>query len=157
VIERLVSSVDIAPTVLDLIGLAAPETFEGMSFARDLEAATGTRFRRFLSRWWDERPRPAVFSERYPLVASNAPSHRNAVVLDGSKLIASSDGRHEFFSLADDPHELQANRVDAANREGLIVTLDELRRRVLQNRTAAEKRTVDPRTRDALRALGYTD
>jgi arylsulfatase A-like enzyme len=158
VLGRLVSSIDLAPTVLEVVGVDSPSTFEGVSFARDLDADdTATSARRLLARLWDTRPRPVVFSERYPIVEEKAPSHRNAVVLGRSKAIMWSDGRRDFFSLAKDPHEQQVNRVEAAERDGLVATLEELRRRVVQNRTAAEKQTLDPRTRDALRALGYTD
>jgi arylsulfatase A-like enzyme len=159
VLERLTSSVDLAPTILDILDLEIPATFEGGSFARDLEAQeTGTWVGRLLARLRDERPRPAVFSERYPITPSDAPSHRTAVVLDGSKVIAWSDRRpHEFFELTSDPHEQQKDGVGAKEQKRLLVKLDELRQRVMRNRTAAEKRAIDPQTRDALRALGYTD
>jgi hypothetical protein len=107
----------------------------------------------------DDRPRPAVFSEHYPLADSEAktPTHRSAVVLDRSKVIAWTDGRRDFFALADDPGEQRPNRVEASDRDALIATLDEMNQRVTRNRTLAEKQAIDPRTKDALRALGYTD
>jgi arylsulfatase A-like enzyme len=158
VIERLVSSVDVAPTLLDVIGLERPDTLEGLSFAHHLDSPKkGTSLRRFLARLWDAPRKPAVFSEHHPQTPSDAPSPRVTVVRDRSKVIVWSDGRQDFFSLADDPHEQHADGVGAKERSKLVTTLGKLRQRVLRNRTAAEKRTIDPRTRDALRALGYTN
>jgi arylsulfatase A-like enzyme len=158
VIDPLVSSVDVAPTLLEVIGLERPDSFEGVSLARYLESPQkGTSLRRFVTRLWDARRKPAVFSERHPQTPSDAPSHRVAVVRERSKVIVWSDGRQDFFSLASDPHEQHADGVSPKERKTLVTTLGKLRQRVMRNRTAAEKRTIDPRTRDALRALGYTD
>lgn len=158
VIDRVISSIDIAPTVLDEAGIEIPSTFEGVSFARDLEVqGMASSIRRFVGRWWDERPPPVAFSEHYalPPVDPDKPLHQNAVVRDHGKVIAWTDGRRDFFSLADDPGEQEPDRTEGAQRQALVASLDEMRRRVSSNRTTAEERTIDPRTRDALRALGY--
>jgi arylsulfatase A-like enzyme len=160
VIRRLVSSVDIAPTVLEVARLEIPASFEGVSFARDLDpGGTGTSLWRYLARFWDDRPRPTAFSEHYRQTEAEAaiPSHQSSVVLDGNKLITWTDGRREFFDLERDPREQQPNRVDPLVRDDVSTTLEAVRQRVLRNPTRAGTQTIDPRTREALRALGYLD
>lgn len=67
----LVSTVDLAPTILSLAGVDAPDTFEGRSFARLLEDTTASiRDHVFAEKHWhdyDDHVR-AVRSERYKYI-----------------------------------------------------------------------------------------
>jgi arylsulfatase A-like enzyme len=160
IIERVVSSIDVAPTVLDMVGVEPAATFEGVSFARDLATrGAGPSIRRLWARLWDDRPRALAYGEQFRQWAAKPDtiSHQSAVVLGEKKVIAWTDGRRDFYALDDDPGEQRPNRVGAAERDELVDAHDAIRARVTRDRTPAATHTVDPRTRDALRALGYAD
>jgi arylsulfatase A-like enzyme len=160
VVDRLVSSVDVAPTVLEVAGVPARPTFEGVSLARDLAAREGrSRLRRWLARLFDDRPAPVVLSERRPqqLTEVRGPTHEDAVVSGWGKVIRSTDGSRTYYALDVDPGEQRPNRVDAGEREHLDDRLRAMRERAERDRTPAETHALDERTRGMLRALGYAD
>jgi len=159
-VERLVSSVDVAPTVLEVAGVPPRATFEGVSLARDLTARrTGSALRRWFARLLDDRPAPIVLSERRPQQAAEVrgPTHEDAVVSGWGKVIRSSDGSRAFYALDVDPGERRPDRVDEGEREHLSARLQTMRERAERNRTRAETHALDERTRGMLRALGYAD
>jgi arylsulfatase A-like enzyme len=160
VVDRLVSSVDVAPTILEVAGVPPRPTFEGVSLARDLTArGTPSSLRRWLARLFDDRPAPVVFSERRPQQAGavRGPTHEDAVVSGWGKVIRSSDGSRAFYALDVDPGERRPDRVDEGEREHLDDRLRAMRARAERNRTPAETHAIDERTRGMLRALGYAD
>ena len=98
----LVSTVDIAPTVLAAAGLKAPDKMAGVSL---LDAAAGK----------GPLTRDAVFGEIYLHTAVKLEdpranlTHRWVRVGDWKLIVPVKDGAVELFNLADDPHE-KANR-----------------------------------------------
>jgi uncharacterized sulfatase len=104
----LVSTVDIAPTVLAAAGLKAPDRMAGVNL---LDAAAGK----------GPLGRDAVFGEIYLHTAVKLEdpranlTHRWLRVGDWKLIVPVKDGAVELFNLADDPHE-KANRA-GENRE----------------------------------------
>ena len=90
-VEGPVSTIDIGPTLLDLLGLEIPESFEG-------EVLTDVLLGR------EAPPRRPVFSELLPYTALDR-FHR-AVIYGDHKLIVDYDLElKEFYDLAEDPME----------------------------------------------------
>lgn len=105
-IEGVVSLIDIAPTLLDLLGLVSPPQFEGRSLRSVIEGADApwSRLRGMLGlQNSDHQP---AYSELYAKGAHwEAPPHVRAVVLGDQKLIERSDGGYEVYDLLRDREE----------------------------------------------------
>ena len=156
VINDNVSLVDIAPTILDLIGLPKQPTFEGRSLVPLMK-------RKSLVEWLlhTQNPLPDVISE-LPKTGSSLDirAHSEALVRGTNKLLIGLRGRQkeevpELYDLAVDPGETKN-----LHRPNAIRTL----RTALQKETAAlaeranpaaETGSVDEATKEKLRALGY--
>lgn len=130
-----VSVADVAPTVLDAVGLERPGPMFGMSLWPVLGARTTIG--------------------RRPLLAESTMygSERKALILWPHKLAISEDGQRELFDLAADPGEtrdlLQA-------RPELGAALGEMLERLAAGRGAvSHEAKVPPEVVEALRALGY--
>jgi arylsulfatase A-like enzyme len=157
VVDRLVSLVDVAPTVLELAGVPRPARFAGTSFALDLKP-DGIRatLRRAVERLMDERPEPAAFSERRMDAEKEPPTaHVRSVVAGSAKLIESADGSRVFYDLATDPREQRPNELGDAGRSMLATRLGAIQSRIRAASANAEERELDEQSREALRALGY--
>ena len=155
-IDRLVSSVDIAPTVLELAGIAVPSRFAGRSFAAELDSGWRARLRHTLRRLSGGGPVEASYSENL-LLPADVPGlpHERALVVDDLKVIEWRDGASRFYDLAHDPREQAPNSVDDASRAYLETSLAEAEAGAQRDPSTAETRVPDERTRDALKALGY--
>jgi arylsulfatase A-like enzyme len=158
VVEHLVSLVDVAPTILELVGISVPSRFAGASFAADLDSGTWSRLRRAVADLSSRGPAPASYSEL--LVppggeAARGTSHERALVVDDEKLICWRDGERRFYDLAVDPGEEQPNIVEDPDRVRLEARLREVRAYAERDPSPAEVRMPDARTREALEALGY--
>jgi arylsulfatase A-like enzyme len=137
-----VSQVDLLPTVLDALGIGAPQDFDGLSLLGDEPAS-----RRF------------VFAEAYvdfdnKQLRPDYPDRELAVLSGDWKLISRSNGEIGFYDLAADPAE-DHNRYEPVNAQAaeLLAALDQwLERNPLR---VELKATPDPRTLERLRALGY--
>jgi arylsulfatase A-like enzyme len=159
-VEHGVSLIDIAPTVLELAAIPVPASFEGTSFARELDVSLGSRLRRLVYRVVTGGSESVTYSEhlRPPGEAPNPRTpHERAVVVEGAKLISWRGGEQEVYDLAFDPAEQTPNVVDEADRVRLEERLDAMRTRAERNRSTAEQRIPDARTREALQALGYLE
>ena len=142
--ERLISSLDLMPTLLELAGVTTmPEGLEGRSFA-----GAGR----------EPDPERTVYSEGVLYGET-----QRSLISQGYKLIESSSGL-ELFDTTRDPEE----RVDLADREPertreLHDEMRALHERLLRDAEALGGEPVslsDPEqraTRDALRALGYLE
>ena len=137
-----VSLVDIAPTVLDGVGLTSPSPFDGHSLWPTLSAGASPPMRTLFSEGILYRPTP-----------------QSAVVHWPHKLIVNhQDGLIEAFDLAQDPHE-RTNLVGEAR-----ATTDTLIAHLCRHQQAAQEidratdhlpATHDPAVLERLRALGY--
>ncbi len=134
-----VSSVDILPTVLDLVGLPAPPGLDGRSLARlmfdpharlDRPAYSETYFPRYHYGWQQLR---AMRDERYAYIDAPEP---------------------ELYDLQADPGETtNVYKRFSARAEPLRLALEGLARTA--GTQAPERRTLDPETLQHLAALGY--
>jgi arylsulfatase len=156
VLDTNVSLVDLAPTLLDLLGRLAEPRFEGQSFAALLRAPT------LLDRLLDRPYGPAA---RRPILGELPPAgteverrlHQRALVQERLKLIVPLTGEAELFDLATDPAERSANPATKADQTKGMKAALHATTTALRARAAAtpQRGTVDPATRERLRALGY--
>lgn len=141
-VEGYVNSVDILPTVLEVVGLPPPPQVQGASLLQKES--------------WKSRP---VVSEVYPrgfLRYWNARLNRieRAIFRDGFKLIRSTAGKREIYDLDSDPHE----RVDLASQHpGTVASLERAMQQYFSTLREAKKdgQELDKATLDRLKALGY--
>jgi arylsulfatase A-like enzyme len=143
--QEVVGLVDVAPTLLELVGAAPPATFEGRSFAPLLAGrpADGGRWR-------------TAYSELLkPPDARRLTPHERALVLDHQKLIAGVAGERELYALDQDPGETRPARFTEAERARLEQALADARTRAQENASSHVARQLDERTRERMRALGY--
>jgi len=142
------SLVDVAPTVLGLLGLPAPSSFQGVNLLPGGAVPA--------------RPaRTAVFSETSGRIFSvSTPEWR--LVYNPERLVPEAPGgpypigRTELFDRRRDPRE-QGN-VAALHPEvvqALVAEVEAWRRRDLREGAADAVQTIDPSTAEELRALGY--
>ncbi len=133
--SALVRTIDIAPTVLELLGVEAPSSFEGVSFVsaageiktRDVEAYAETFVPRLHYGW----------------------SELRSLRRGSWKLILAP--RSEFYDLDSDPGE-ERNRIDEEENgaRGLLAKLEEL-----PGSENVRPESLDPGTLASLHALGY--
>jgi arylsulfatase A-like enzyme len=141
-----VSLIDVAPTVLDLVGIARPATFDGRSLrpmVDDLPIpdASGSR---------------PVYSElqfRGGLPTVPTTSQRTAIVLGHLKLIAGTAGEREAYDLARDPRESSPLAADDPARRPLEAELARLTQKTAP--PAGPPPMIDAEVKERLRALGY--
>lgn len=155
-VDRAVSLVDLAPTLLDLAGIAAPPSFDGHSFAPLLRRARdGAWSLSGVRAWWAERTRSElpVVSEliKEPSATRHSP-HERAIIAGSDKLIAGFDEQREFYDLAADPGEQHPEALDTATRARLERSLAPLQASAAHGGNAV----IDEDTKERMRALGYT-
>lgn len=145
-----VGLVDVTPTLLDLVGLSAPEGVDGRSVAPAMRGG--------------ELPERPYFGE----VAALAPSQKEkdqtrdeaaiAVYLGDDKLIL-QDGQTRFYDLAEDPHERSGiegdARTDRARRLQSLAT--EYTSQHGRTDGQVDPANLSPRVEEELRALGYVE
>jgi arylsulfatase A-like enzyme len=147
VVDDPVSLVDVAPTVLALLGLPPEPAFEGRSLLALLSHGDGRE----------------VLLELPRTGAAVDPRRHTAGMVDGRLkiLLARQPGGPESmaaFDLGHDPHETTADPPglrDAAT--ALRTRLDERRRTLATRASAGEIVPIDRTLRERLRALGYGD
>ncbi len=145
VVEDDVSIIDIAPTVLDLLGVSPEARFEGQSLAPLLRGGATTGATRDVvlqlpvsSRW-------------------NQLSHANGMIHQREKVLVDPKGGVELFDLASDPGELHP-RDDSERRTELLSRLTETEADLVRRAQASgAHEPIDAATRERLRALGYNE
>lgn len=146
VVPEVVRLLDVAPTIMDLVGLPMPKSMQGRSLLPALE-----------------RPLPAE-----PSVAElglgprqegrwQVPAQlRVAVRMGDAKVVRGPDGHWEYYALSDDPRESH-NLVTMGQTvpPEMRALLEEWRRSILSSAGAAALRPLSPEAVEPLRALGY--
>ena len=157
-VGEVVSLIDLAPTLLDWIGAPVPASFEGRSVVPILNAPSSIWRRLFGG---PRRSAHPAFSE---LIRGGdwkrITPHRYAVIDEGRKLIAGSDGEADYFDVAADPEEVNGKALPARQRLALAQALEHFRLHVSGKGTPTGADAVDPATLspaeiERLRALGY--
>jgi arylsulfatase A-like enzyme len=143
-VEHDVSLIDLAPTILDLLSIPAPEQFQGRSLLQGLEPAPSDR---------------TIYGE-LPF------RDMRTIIRGGRKLVVHGD-RMEAYDLRQDPgerHDLYGDDALRPAEGSAFGELEaELERMVDANRAladryeAGEERTLDEETLERLRQLGYIE
>jgi arylsulfatase A-like enzyme len=140
-VAEQVSLIDVAPTIADVMELALPPTFQGVSLRRDVEAGREL---------WSET--------EHTIDGTHKLSLRRGARAGKAIFSMSEDGvAAELFDLGDDPVELEPVSDEAMHErvEGRLE--DYLARAAAAREGKAETPSVDldPEERERLRALGY--
>jgi len=149
-----VSLVDVTPTLLDLLGVPAPPSVEGHSFAAALRPKSlRERLRDVVA-----APSPRAAFAELVTTTEGKPStrHRQAIIVGSRKLIVDAEGAAEGFELGTDPHEKAPHAITGGDETVLRTALEHFGR-ALQAPSAHERVDLDEATRRRLRALGYVD
>lgn len=133
------STLDVAPTVLDLAGIPVPSSMRGRALFRNVA------------------PAPAAYCICVPEVRRKsryAIGRLDALVTPEEKLIVHGAGAAEYYDLAEDPYEKEDLVDEKPERVAeLLATLERIRASV--EPAPAPTFSTDPETIDKLRALGY--
>lgn len=135
-IDTLVSLIDLAPTVLDVIGLPAPKSFKtGKSLVPLLTDEKNWPPRQLFMECWGHKKLTAIRSE-------------NQLVIHDIKR-----GKTNFFDLVNDPEELQPFRKPQNNTASLLY--DSLIEFSHRKNIHKKEPKLDQETIQRLRSLGY--
>jgi len=158
-VSPIVSLTDIAPTLLDLVGMPAPPRFEGASL-RDPMGIPRWRWGFLGAATRASAPSATdsgvAFSELIKETTARQRPHEHAVITDSSKLIVGVNGEHEFYDLMRDPGETNAQALGEPERQRLDHDIARLRQ-LAAPATPGAAATPDAETRERMRALGYAE
>ena len=145
-----VSLIDLAPTLLDLLGLPAEPRFEGRSLAPLVRPGPGA------DRGAGAGPDILMQLERSVPVELDNRIHSRALLRGNQKFLIRLDGGTEMFDLASDPAEVSTSQ-PAATQEAPLSEALSLTEARLGERAATEHAVapVDEKLKERLRALGY--
>lgn len=146
-VEQVVSLIDLAPTILDLLHVAAPTSFTGRPLLATAPRAGAT------GAGWREQEGEAYSQLSFPSLLPLPPWHTTAIVDGPHKLLVAADGARAYYDLAADPGETAADALQPPER----VQLDRLLAAVPGRDAAhrAEKTNLGEAEKERLRALGY--
>lgn len=156
-VSENVSLVDVAPTLLELIGQPAPRAFEGRSLASLLRGNSIVGWFNSIGTFFGvQRQSPILFELERMNGKYDTRRHTVGLIDGNAKLLQGRDGE-TLYDLRTDWGE------QAPLASGGEVSVDALRERLtamradLQRRAApeAEQKPLDPATKEKLRALGY--
>jgi arylsulfatase A-like enzyme len=142
-VDGLVQSVDIVPTILDLLGMKPMEEVQGVSLAGRIRGMETP----------GEGNRPAYFET---LHATSPAARYRGLSVDGWKLIRSEDGSVErLYRIDGDPGELEdLYRADSRKAAEMDSLLDDLIVKI-RSGSQGKRLSIDRGTREILRSLGY--
>lgn len=148
VVRQPVSLVDVAPTVLDLVGVPVPPSFRGRSLVPQMRGAAA--------------PPVDLVAELESLGPRVIRRHQQALVRGDHKLLQAPNPLNapELYDLAADPGERNPNPAPlAGEREAMISDLERIIAGLKAGAALAPQTpvVVDDATREKLRALGYGD
>jgi len=161
-VSGIVSLVAVAPTVLDLAGIAVPTAFEGRSLRAQMPGRQS---------WWPFRAAGSTSGPEPPgggigiayseLIkdpgATHLRPHERAVVTESAKLISNVDGTSEFYDLRTDPAEAHPDEVGPEARAALSQLLVDFTARTGGAPPSSSRVILDDQTRERMRALGYQE
>ena len=147
-----VSLIDVAPTLVDLAGLAAGPTFEGRSLVPLMTGPESTDQSR--SRADAAKATGEVVVELEPINKLDLRLHSRAIIDGEQKLLVDRKGKPALYDLGTDPNETTplAGPAWATQTAHLLGRLE---RREPATRVAAQSEPLDDATKEKLRALGY--
>jgi arylsulfatase A-like enzyme len=152
-----VALVDIAPTILELAGIAPPSTFEGRSLAHVRRQGPGsgqgwfakTRF------WFGAAPVP-VASENLPSAGISRPtSHARTILLGMHKLVRDTEGHSDYYDLQRDPGERSPIQSFDGIPSSLQYAFAKFVHFVGLQGPSDPTSDIDEKTKARMRALGY--
>ena len=155
-IEENVSLVDVAPTVLDLVGFPPEPRFEGRSLAPLLRAEpAGNESQRRAPN--SREPEDVLLQLEWQGYGFDTREHVSGIVRRDTKVLLRPNGLPEAYDLATDPGEKHANADGiAAQSDALMQTLAAATTDLVHRAgTASKADAIDQATREKLRALGY--
>jgi arylsulfatase A-like enzyme len=151
VIDAPALNLDVAPTLLGLVGLPAPPGFRGFDWTPVLGGAAPPRDRVT----WFEAHKGAVLSGREAASARARGLLEVGMMVDGRKeVFRLAESRHGLFDLLADPAETRALAGTVSQRlQGWIAEVQ--KGLAASDRLAPAEVDVDPENLAKLRALGY--
>jgi arylsulfatase A-like enzyme len=149
VVEQQIELIDVAPTVLDLLGMAAPRTMQGTSLTPLIDGATGRAKDWALSEATSEGDElKSLRTEDFKYVMAGQ-------VRDGNRSgVPPVIKREMLYDLRADPDERQPI-VDRERMTAMRARLEALLRSIPAGAQPAEQAFLDPDVSERLRALGY--
>jgi arylsulfatase A-like enzyme len=142
-----VSLIDVAPTVLALLGVPAPPSFEGRSLLPPLARSQQPERA--------PEPRDVLLELASRQAASELKPHLFGLLRGSRKLLVDAAGQAVVYDLARDPEERAADATPEG-RLDLVTRLFAQHERLATRAAAPGTRvTVDEETKQELRALGY--
>ncbi len=152
VVNRITSTIDLAPTILDLSGVEPTVSFEGSSLRRILGGGLRASIWRVLDGTWGDSK---AYAELLEICWTNQPAHQHAALItDAVKVLDVGDHESLAYDLTVDPREQRP--LAAADSRAVAARADlDARRGKLTNLAASPTRQIDPETRERMRAIGY--
>jgi arylsulfatase A-like enzyme len=157
-IDEVASLVDVAPTLLDLVGILRPATVEGRSLASLVRPPSLFRRATGVVEWLAGHRGPSMPAAYAQIVSDSSGGpldHHHATIVGSRKLIVHADGTLEAYDLAADPGEHASDPALGRLAEVQQAT-DELERRAARDPSPYMAAAApDDATTARMRALGY--
>lgn len=161
-VTRVVSLVDVAPTVLDLAGISPPASFEGRSRRNAMRwpawgAGVLARLEGVFGAEADGARAYSELLKRTDRPVKLPSKHTHSLVRGSEKLIVDSDGALEGYDLSTDPAETNRKGLSVSDEQSLKRALDAMIQRTVRPVSPARTVPLDEQTKERMRALGYAN
>jgi arylsulfatase A-like enzyme len=155
-VSEVTESIDVMPTILDLVGLAIPEEVQGQSLRPLWEDRAGWTPRAAFSESLSEQEeKKGLRDDRYKYIITIDP----ATVEARGRAFVPPGPPASLYDLQSDPgeqHDLLVEETDESTRRRALSMEEELRHRMLKG-GQPETGTLSEETREGLKALGYVE